>query len=73
MNIETEAFYKMRKKMTPVLRTKVHELKKTGISNVSEQQIWNYLVYAKWQRESKSSISEMANDILSLEVEQEET
>ncbi len=59
--------------MTPVLRTKVHELKKTGISNVSEQQIWNYLVYAKWQRESKSSISEMANDILSLEVEQEET
>lgn len=57
--------------MIPVLRTKIHELKRTGISNVSEQDIWNYLVYAKWKDANNLTISEMTNDILVLEVEKE--
>lgn len=58
--------------MIPVLRTKIHELNKVGILNITDQEIWNYLVYAKWKSMKEISISEMANDILSLCVEQEE-
>ncbi|MDE5587093.1 MAG: post-transcriptional regulator [Bacilli bacterium] len=67
-----EEFYKLRKKMIPVLRTKVHELNKVGIQNVTGQEIWNYLVYAKWKNMKEISLSEMTNDILSLCVEQKE-
>ncbi len=67
-----EDFYKLRKEMIPVLRTKVHELNKAGIQNVTDQEIWNFLVYAKWKSMKEISLSEMANDILSLCVEQKE-
>ena len=71
--METEKFYKFRKQLVPVLRTKVHELKKIGITNVSKQDIWNNMVYAKWKNEKEIGLSEKANDILSLKEEQNET
>lgn len=71
--MENHKIYNLRKKMLPVLRTKVHELNKTGIPNVSMDEIWKFLVAAKWKDMEDISLSEMANDILSLNVEIKET
>lgn len=58
----------LRRKMIPVLRVRVHELKKLGIYHIREQDIWNYLVYTKWKNAKDLTLAEMANDILSLDV-----
>jgi len=71
--MENSKIHSFRKKMLPVLKTKVHELDKKGIPNVSMNEIWQFLVYAKWRKMDDISLSEMANDILSLNVEIKET
>ena len=72
-DMENHKIYNLRKRMLPVLQTKVHELKKTGISSVSMDEIWKFLVDAKWKDMEEISLSEMANDILTLNVEIKET
>lgn len=69
MKTEIQSYYDLRKKLIPVLRTRIHELKRLGILNVTEQDIWNYLVYAKWKSAEGLTLSEMVNDILSVEIE----
>ena len=71
--MENHKIYNLRKKMLPVLRTKVHELNKVGISGVSMDEIWKFLIDAKWKNMKEVSLSEMANDILTLNVEIKET
>lgn len=60
---------KLRKKLSPVLRTKVNELRKNGIFNITEQEIWNYLVLTKWKSKQELYLSEMVDDILKLEID----
>lgn len=60
---------KLRKKLSPVLRTKVNELRKNGICNITEQEIWNYLVVTKWKNKEELYLSEMVDDILKLEID----
>lgn len=67
--MESHKIYNLRKKMLPVLRTKVHELNKAGIPNVSMDEVWQFLVQAKWKDMEDITLSEMTNDILSLNVE----
>lgn len=57
--MESHKIYNLRKKMLPVLRTKVHELNKAGISNVSMDEIWQFLVQAKWKDMEDITLSEM--------------
>jgi len=71
--MENHRIYNLRKKMLPVLKTKVRELNKTGIPDVSMDEIWRFLVHEKWKNMEDISVSEMANDILSLNVEIKET
>lgn len=71
--MESHKIYNLRKKMLPVLQTKVHELNKAGIPNVSMDEIWKFLVQAKWKDMEDITLSEMTNDILSLNVEIKET
>ncbi len=59
----------LRKKLSPVLRTKVEELKKNKIYHISEQEIWNYLVATKWKNKKELYLSEMVDDILKLEID----
>lgn len=71
--MESHKIYNLRKKMLPVLQTKVHELNKAGIPNVSMDEIWKFLVQAKWKDMEDITLSEMTNDILPLNVEIKET
>lgn len=64
-----ESAFELRKKMLPVLETKVNELKRIGITYITAQEIWNYLADTKWKFAEGLTLSEMTNDILSLEVE----
>lgn len=70
--IVTEKFdniHQLRKKLSPVLRTKVNELKEKEIFNIREQEIWNYLVATKWKNKQELYLSEMVDDILKLEID----
>ncbi len=72
MNLEIESSFELRKKLLPVLKLKAKEFRQRGISYISEQDIWNYLVATKWKLAEGLTLSEMTNDILHVEVEKNE-
>lgn len=54
-------------KVLPALRTKKHELHRTGISFVKETDIWNYHVEYNWRGAVGLTIASMVNHILNTE------
>ena len=53
-------------KLVPCLNSKVKELKKFGIDNITKEDIWNYLIRNVW-KDSIPFLSDMVNDILKLD------
>ncbi len=53
-------------KLVPCLNSKVKELKKFGIDNITKEEIWNYLIRNGW-KDSIPFLSDMVNDILKLD------
>lgn len=54
------------KKLIPCLNSKVKELKRAGIENVTKEDIWNYFIRDKW-KDSVPYLSDMVNDILKID------
>lgn len=54
-------------KVRPALVLKKDELKKYGMEQIVEADIWNYLKKKKWMNTVDLSLSEMVNDILSID------
>ena len=52
------------KKLLPALRTKVNELKRSGITYIKEEDIWEYLKNASWKKKSDLTLGDMVDDIL---------
>lgn len=54
------------KKLGPCLNSKIKELNRVGIDNVSKKDIWNYLKKFKWKND-EPFLSDMVNDILNVD------
>ncbi len=51
-------------KLLPAFRTKVADLKRNKIYNITEIDIWNYLKTYYWRNKQGLTLSDMVNDIL---------
>ena len=51
------------KKLLPVLKTKVNEMKLRKINYITEKDIWNCLS-SKWSKKTNLTFSDMVSDIL---------
>lgn len=65
MELEFKSLKELYDRITPALRSKVSELKKTGYAEIKESDIWNYLTDKKWQKTKELTLAEMVNDIFS--------
>ncbi len=52
------------KRIKPALTSKTIELKRVGLNYIKEEDVWNCIKEAKWQKTNDLSLSEMVNDIL---------
>ncbi len=57
-------------KVRPALIIKKDELTKCGMKHIVEADIWNYLKKKKWMLTNNLSLSEMVNDILSIDIDE---
>lgn len=55
------------KRVEPALQTKLHDLERIGIYYIKKQDIWNYLIVTKWKNSVNLALSDIVNDILSLD------
>lgn len=51
------------KRVLPVLNLKVREFKRMGITNITNLDIWNYLI-SKWKSGNNLMLNDIVNDIL---------
>ncbi|MFO1443060.1 post-transcriptional regulator [Bacillus sp. Bva_UNVM-123] len=59
----------LRKDVQVVLQSKLEEFSLLGYGQVSEQEIWNFLIRKKWRKLSEPKlIHEIVEDILSVKV-----
>lgn len=51
-------------KVHPALSSKQNEMLRMGYTNVTEEDIWNYLVTYKWVHETGLTLAQIVSDIL---------
>ena len=56
-------------RIKPALSSKVSELRLYGKTYIKEEDIWNYLSENEWKKSNGLSLSDMINDIFSLNEE----
>lgn len=54
------------KRLTPAMNCKIRELSKGNIKYIKKEDIWNYLMKSKWNKEKGITLAEMVDDILNL-------
>lgn len=63
-NYNLESLYK---RVSPALKTKCNDFKRIGKYYVSEADIWNYLKNNVWCKASNLSLSDVVNDIMTVD------
>lgn len=66
--IEFETLEELKKRVTPALNTKIKELK-NNYSNITQEDIWNYLIKNKWKKSKDLTLYDIINDIININVE----
>lgn len=66
MEYEFKSLKELYDRITPALRSKCTEFKKTGFREIKESDIWNYLTDNKWKSALELTLSDMVNDIFSV-------
>ena len=54
-------------RLLPAVDTKLNELKRMKLYNITNLDIWNYCVNNKWKHKTNLQIYDMVNDILSID------
>lgn len=62
--IEFSSAAELYKRVEPALYSKVKEMKRMGFRYVTEKDVWNYLVDAKWKKKVNLELHELISDIL---------
>lgn len=55
---------KLFNRVKPALKSKIKELKRLGINNVSEEFLFEYLKKNIWNQKEKLTLGDLVNDIL---------
>ncbi len=54
-------------KLLPVFNVKKRLIKNAGYENITNEDIWNHLIKSKWRNSYNLTISDIVNDIITLE------
>lgn len=63
-DIKFNSLEELYNRLLPAMETKVNELKLSGISFITVDDIWNYLKLYKWSKSRDLTLSECVDDIL---------
>lgn len=69
MDYEFKSLQELYQRIKPALISKCSEFKKIGYRNIKESDVWNYLTDKKWTKSKELTLSEMVEDIFSVDVE----
>ncbi len=64
MDLEFSSLKDLYIRVTPALNAKKKELDRVGLSYIQKEDIWNYLVEAKWKQGKDLMLSDIVDDIL---------
>lgn len=64
MEVVFGSIQELYERMKPALFTKKQEMKRNGITYITEDDIWNYLEEKKWKHSRNLSLYEMVSDVL---------
>ncbi len=67
---EFESLKELYIKVRPALVIKKEELRKSGMLQIVEADIWNYLKRKKWMNTKNLSLSELVDDILKVDYDE---
>ena len=56
-------------KLQPVFNVKKRLIQNTKYKDITNQEIWNYLIKTKWKQAYNLTISDIVNDIITLDLE----
>ncbi len=69
MEYEFKSLQELYDRIKPALISKCSEFKKIGYKNIKESDIWNYLVDKKWTKSKELTLSDMVEDIFSINLD----
>lgn len=62
--IEFKSAKELYDRVLPALYSKVKEVRNLGFANITEKDIWNYLVSSTWKTKRNLQLHDLINDIL---------
>lgn len=66
--MEFTSQYQLYQKLIPVFNVKHRLLKYKNINEITNEDMWKYLIENKWKKTVDLTLTEMVNDIISLDV-----
>lgn len=66
MDIEFNNLKELKKRIEPVLNTKLKEIKMSGYNIITKDDIWNYLKQNKWTKANNLTLYDIVNDIMNI-------
>ena len=67
--MEFASQYELYKKILPVFKVKKRLMQNDKIDDISNEDIWKYLIENKWKQSHNLTLSDIVNDIITLDVE----
>lgn len=64
MGIEFKSTEELYNRVRPALSSKVKEFRRINIKYIMEEDIWNYLIIAKWKKANGLELHNIVDDIL---------
>jgi hypothetical protein len=64
MDLEFSSLKDLYLRVDPALKAKKTELDRRGLSHISKQEVWEYLVETKWKKANGLMLSDIVDDIL---------
>ncbi len=67
-SMEFTSQYQLYQRLIPAFNVKHRLLKYNNTLSITNEDMWNYLIENKWKKSYGLTLSEMVNDIISLDV-----
>lgn len=69
MNNEFNTKEELLLRVRPALKIKEKDLKKLGFLNITDLDVWNYLIESKWCKSRNLVLSDIVDDILNVDID----
>ena len=67
MDLGINSSLELYKRLSPAMNCKVRELVRNEITYIKKEDIWNFLMKSRWNKEKGITLAEMVDDILNLD------